>query len=314
MIDKRTSNLWRGIAILIVIASHYAGWMYVEPVHQAAHDIVSTFGPYGVDIFFLLSGYGLSKSADKNGISISFVLRRIFSIYVPYLLIMIGINIYIDGFSDIDMSGWIKLLTGYDYWYMNILFTFYILFMIIWKLKEWIRLPLITIAVIAVTVIMFNIGRADFWELSNSAFLIGIYAATIEKKWPDKMKKGLIHGFSIAISLVCFVICTKMMIASQGLADNSAFVWELVSELFFTTLVCSLCYITPKIGWILPLIGSQSMYIYLLHQTLFWALTFKFDEMSYFKGTVIVGLISITAATLIGFIYNKIYSLFVKKR
>ena len=314
MISKRVSNLWRGIAILIVIASHYAGWMYVEPVHQAAHDIISTFGPYGVDIFFLLSGYGLTKSAAKKGITLSFVLRRIFSIYVPYLLIVTGINLYIDGFSDIDASGWFKFFTGYDYWYMNILFIFYILFMIIWKLKEVLRLPLMTVAVIAVTVIMFNIGRADFWELSNSAFLIGIYAATIEKKWPDKMKNKLIHTAVILVSLVCFIICTKMMIDSYGMTDNSAFIWELVSDIFFTLLICGLCYLTPNIGWVLPAVGSQSMYIYLLHQTLFWALTFKFDEMSYFKSTVIVGLISIAAAMLIGFIYNKIYSLFVKKR
>ena len=68
MIDNRTSKVFRGIAILMVIASHFAGGMYEESFNEALRQWISTWGVYGVDIFFMLSGYGLVKSYQKNGI------------------------------------------------------------------------------------------------------------------------------------------------------------------------------------------------------------------------------------------------------
>ena len=75
MIDNRISKVFRGIAILMVIGSHYAGWMHTEPFNETVRAWISTWGVYGVDVFLLLSGYGLVKSYEKNGIDKQFVLK-----------------------------------------------------------------------------------------------------------------------------------------------------------------------------------------------------------------------------------------------
>ena len=67
MISRNVSKYLRGLAILIVIASHYSEWMYVEPAFPALKHCISTWGPPGVDIFFLFSGYGLYKSFKAAG-------------------------------------------------------------------------------------------------------------------------------------------------------------------------------------------------------------------------------------------------------
>ena len=66
MITAKTSKTLRGIAILIVIASHFAEWMFLEPAHPGLRHMIGTWGPPGVDIFLLLSGYGLYLSARKE--------------------------------------------------------------------------------------------------------------------------------------------------------------------------------------------------------------------------------------------------------
>ena len=129
----------RGIAILIVIASHYAGWMYVEPVHVTAHDWIMKWGPVGVDIFFLMSGYGLHKSAERgrhtksnnSGITFNFVIKRIIGAYIPYLLCVALINTYDGTWKSAIEEGTIRekvisCLMTEGYWYMSVLFTMYI--------------------------------------------------------------------------------------------------------------------------------------------------------------------------------------------
>ena len=56
----------RGIGILMVIASHYAEWYGDVLQNETLQYALTRLGCYGVDIFFLVSGYGLVKSAGKK--------------------------------------------------------------------------------------------------------------------------------------------------------------------------------------------------------------------------------------------------------
>ena len=127
MITKEASKWLRGIAILMVVASHYAEWIgagNLEPLRE----FISRLGDYGVDIFFLMSGYGLAKAVGSKKISLEFVWKRAISAYFPYLLIIGGLEIY-DGYFLTKILAkenylW-KFLVGYDYWFMMNLFVFY---------------------------------------------------------------------------------------------------------------------------------------------------------------------------------------------
>ena len=70
LLPKRETNWFRGIAALMVILSHYAEWWtWFTPVEGdgAVFQLAFTkLGIYGVDIFFLLSGYAMVISLCRN--------------------------------------------------------------------------------------------------------------------------------------------------------------------------------------------------------------------------------------------------------
>ena len=292
MIDSKTSRLFRGIAILMVIGSHYAAAMYVEPVRLFAKEFVSTLGIYGVDIFFMLSGYGLVKSALKNGVNKEFVLRRFLNTYVPYLLV-IGFFSIVDK-SITNIQDLFKFLAGLDYWYMNVIFIIYILFMIVYKIDKF-RVILITIAIIGFCVFLYNYGRADFWFISNGAFLVGIYGAELENKFGLKVqewiKKINLFTISVALTVIGWFIYT-----------SSGELWAHVfTSVCFSIVMFSLCVQFEGGGIILPSIGRYSLYIYLLHLRLFWKIVMIKPEMNYALNAAIAGVVTIVVCIALGF-------------
>ena len=294
MIDNKTSKVFRGIAILMVIASHYAGWMYTESFNESLRVWISTWGVYGVDIFFLLSGYGLVKSASKNGIDKRFVIKRFMNSYVPYILIA-GIFAILDRSIS---SPWalFKLVVGYDYWFMAVLFAFYIMFMVFYKIG-WLKEILLTVGVVGLSFWLYKAPAfQDFWMLSNGAFLIGVYAATLEEKLQDKLNSAIIKSNFAIISFALMVVCAFWHVFGGGVVAH------LCASIMFTLLTLSLCVQFKGEGVIMPLLGSYSLYVYLLHTRLFWKFVAYRETWSYFKGAVIAGMITLVLAVVIGFI------------
>ena len=327
MISAKTSKLLRAIAILIVIASHYAGWMYVDPIHVTAHDWIMKWGPEGVDIFLLMSGYGLVKSVLKgkkgkhnsSGVTAGFVLKRVIGAYLPSVLCLALIDIYDGTWTAAGVDGTVtetvlEVLRVSGFWYMNVLFVMYIAFMLIYRFGGRLRILLITSAVIAQTVYLFNKGYADFWELSNMAFLIGIYAAEAEHKWPDAVKK-LPVKLIIMISGVSGMIYTFMgMQRHGGSRISETFGWELAFNIFFTITILGIAYFIPTWkGLIMTTLGECSLFVYMLHTTMFWALIFKFEEYGYAAAASVTGFITLAFSMLIGVLYNSLVGLITAK-
>nr|MCR4584355.1 hypothetical protein [Lachnospiraceae bacterium] len=51
-VDRSVSMMLRGVAIIIVVFSHFTEWMYLPSPYPRITHIISTLGPIGVDIFF----------------------------------------------------------------------------------------------------------------------------------------------------------------------------------------------------------------------------------------------------------------------
>ena len=65
-LTKEQSLMLRGIAIFLVLISHYAVWIG-EIFHSDLLEYgLGRFGVYGVDLFFVVSGYGLVKLLEKK--------------------------------------------------------------------------------------------------------------------------------------------------------------------------------------------------------------------------------------------------------
>ena len=294
MIDNKTSKMFRGIAILMVIASHFAAGMYTDSMFPVAKDLISRFGVYGVDVFFLLSGYGLVKSAKKNGITKNFVWKRFANSYLPYILI-IGFFAIIEKTVDSPKALW-TLVSGADFWFMNIIFVFYIMFMIVYKIGRFQEI-FITIAIVGYSYWMYNSGKSDFWVLSNGAFLIGIYTASLEERFGEKVKTSF---NKCNITAIAFIL---MMISWAAYTLKGDMWLRMCISMSFSVLVLGICINFKGGGIILPAIGRYSLYIYLLHLRLFWKCVMKLVEYgwSYERIAMISAAISITIAVAVGF-------------
>ena len=326
VISAKVSKALRGIAILIVIASHYAGWMYVDPVHIRAHHMISTWGPPGVDIFLLFSGYGLYLSAHKGrndrcpgGISGRFVLRRIFGALIPYLLIAGLINCYAGAWTQAAAEGTLKsvildYLTCAEFWYMQVLFVLYGLFILCFRFGRALRLPLLTLTVILYTIRLYQTGHADFWELSNPAFLIGVWAGAAECRFPEQLKKPLVRAGVGILGLIGMGISFDRMQRNGGSGVPESFGWELVMNLFFTLIVLSIAWLlTNWPGIVLRLLGETSLFIYLLHTFLFWNIIFRLDFLGYARAAMITGAITLVIGCAVGSLYNHLSELFFRR-
>ena len=133
-LTKEQSLMLRGIAIFLVLISHYAVWIG-EIFHSDLLEYgLGRFGVYGVDLFFAVSGYGLVKSVGKKRINGTFLWKRFKTVYLPYLLIVGLITVYDGGIS--GMTGWVSFLTGAEYWYIRNILVFYLAFYVVYRLSD----------------------------------------------------------------------------------------------------------------------------------------------------------------------------------
>lgn len=292
MIDIKTSKMFRGIAILMIMISHYACFLFTDPLQESFKLFITSWGVYGVDIFFVLSGYGLTKSADSKGIGGIFVLKRFTSTYLPYFLIVGFISIIDKAFT--CKEDIIRFIIAEDYWYLAVLFVLYIMFMIFGKMGRY-RDILLLVGVIAFSVFLWKRGMQDFWVLSNGAFLLGVYAASLEKKYGDKVKTFVRKSW---LPLVAFA----MTLLFGFVFSRTGRMWaEVTRSLWFSLTALSLCICIKGRGVILTVLGRFSLYIYLLHMWLFEKMAFVYEDWNSVAAVVVKGVIILVISVAIGF-------------
>lgn len=132
---KANRNYLMGVAMLLVIVFHFFCWV-TNPIGKL------NIGFIGVDIFLFLSGFGLSYSFEKNGL-LDFYKRRIIRIYPTYFLAVTLTYIFVK-WSPIQLiNNYITIgfyINGganrYD-WYLESLFTLYLLFPVFYFLSKY---------------------------------------------------------------------------------------------------------------------------------------------------------------------------------
>ncbi|MCH5255849.1 MAG: acyltransferase [Lachnospiraceae bacterium] len=278
LISKDTSLTFRGIAAVMVIMSHYAEWyswfVQTEGNREIFRVALTKLGVYGVDIFFLLSGYAMVKSLGDKKINLDFIFKKIRNIYIPYFIITGAIELISGGFTSFH-DFW-RFASGHDYWYMNVLFVFYIGFMIIYALLK--KTPLrITAFGIFTYIYSYNLyknGMHEFWYVSNITFVIGIITAEFEKFYNNKRK------IACAIYLILIIILSIAMyfVVKSGLYGQETIslytkeqqIWLKIGA----TIIWTLLILLLAIKWRIKekpaaFLGKYSLYLYLTHTYIF---------------------------------------------
>lgn len=128
--NKENTNVLKAIAILFVLFGHT--------------NFLDSSGAWGVHIFLLLSGYGLERSYQKNGL-VDFWKKRFCRVFIPYeAIILIALPIEMLLNKKCGIINVIASVAGFDVgynidpsmWYISYCFLLYTEFYIWKKLEE----------------------------------------------------------------------------------------------------------------------------------------------------------------------------------
>lgn len=313
----REASVWfKWLAVVIVILSHYAEWWAWFATGEGPGEAIrlglSRMGPYGVAIFLLFSGYGLTKSAGEERISTQFILKRIIHIYIPYLAMVL----LIEGFSG-GIQSWEALSDiwyGQNFWYMTVLFSFYLAFMAIWLVfaNRHIRMILMILFTFTYSCYLFITGHQDFWYVSNMAFAIGTALALYERK----ILNLNITKWSMAAALLGACSAYAGYVDLCGVHNGKGTMVEIGSRIgaviiftFFIVFVASIWKVHDPVGRFL---GKCSMYFYLSHTFLFmWVV----NAVTYNMGMrfLTAAIVTIIVSVFLGEVFTRLTDVFYQK-
>ena len=186
-----TIDAFRGVAILSVLAYHYAG-APADP--RVWHDQFTDVGRFGVQLFFIISGIVISMTVrSTSGRPLEFLVKRLARLYPAYLVAMtltaVVLALTASTVFPHSISSYLSTLVLYDgrqpfidpsYWSLvpEVKFYAYVaLSMLIFRGKYWIGLVALTLVGFAVSLTGHG-GMADLLFVAEymPLFLAGVSA------------------------------------------------------------------------------------------------------------------------------------------
>lgn len=322
----------KGFSILAIVIMHYSDRLDLNEILIAAKN----FGGAGIHTFFMISGFGLYLSYSKKPISYpQFLKKRFVKIYFPYIIIVL-VTFVINLFTNIypisykALFGHIFLYKmfyssqietyGFHLWFVSTIIQFYLLFPLIFKLKNKIsNAPLLIIGLIisiswGIFILFTNKAGDRVWDSFFLQylweFILGIVLADLYLKkgfefWNIQLKYFL--PITI-IALVAFPFLTlKFGMIGRTLNDIPA----LIGFTGFAILVYRIGF--KMFNHLILMTGEFSYSLYLIHVLVMELLSIAIVKMGY---TISPGVyIIIFAITIILSIWyqkviNKTYSIF----
>ncbi len=275
LMAKEGTDWFKGIAAVMVVLSHYAEWwswfIPAEGGGEMFRLALTKLGVYGVDIFFLFSGYSMVKSMKRERMYGEFIWKRVKNAYIPYFVVVGMIELLSGGF--LSVQDFVNFVTGYDYWYMFVLFLFYIGFIVIYTVIGG-KAPRVFIFGIFTYIIsnwFYRREMNDFWYISNIAFPLGVIAGEYEKTFIRILDKaGIFITAALAVSMV-FVVKWGLggEADSGGNLPGYRLQFQIGATVVWTLLVLVMAAKCRIKGKAFAFLGKSSLYIYLTHTYIF---------------------------------------------
>ncbi|MFJ8103366.1 acyltransferase family protein [Lysinibacillus sp. NPDC096212] len=267
-LNKSITDQLKGIGIIFVIFGH----LCLLDIINMPSDKFDYAGVWGVTIFLILSGYGLTQSYLKNGIHFNFLSKRFSKVVIPYIIITL-IWIIVDKiifnveYGSIQI---VKVLFGLNFnypvdptmWYITYIFMWYIVFFVVFILP--IKNVLKVLLIISISLIFYvtSFNVIFDWNFYTFAFPIGIvvaYGFSIMNKYSVKIK------YQNIILILITVISFRLFLHYIFKVFDLTFYGVLsVSSIFLTFGICSFLIITKCKSKILAFIGTISYELYLI--------------------------------------------------
>ena len=323
-------QILRGFAALMVVVHHSVGSIkYYHKIQHPVLDFIGSTGKYGVDFFFVLSGFIISYSAfykyDEPNAFKNYVKNRLIRIYVPYLpigIFMLLVYTLLPNFSNGNRElSVLTSLTLIPYgnpalsvaWTLSFELFFYLVFSISFFFR---KLWIYFISIWYVLILVFNYGcnltastnnafLKLFFSTYNIEFLIGFYLSWLVIKKIKFTKKTIFVSLILTLSSFLFIKLNKIELFKFDL--NFLF-----SIFTFIIVYIAIVFYNKKINKssLFMMIGNATYSIYLIHNPLQMIVLRFYPKINSYFGVFIAVLLVLILSSFIGYLY---YLIFEKK-
>lgn len=310
-LTKEKSLILKGFAILFVLLGH-TNYLY-------------NAGAWGVNLFLILSGYGLLSSYYINN-NKNFFKNKFLKIYLPFLLVIIIQLLYylITNSFKVNLNVIIYSVLGLDFnymydktmWYISFIFfnyfIFYFLLLILGGIikKQKIRsIILILIEFIIGFFIWKGFGNCNIWSCSAGTILYGF-------AFPIGLLLRFLSDFKInskikhILYFICFILCSFILIRYYNNVSSMKSYLVYALSMPIIMIIISQYLEFKYIKGVFNFFGKYSYYIYLWEGFIIFNRTIWFRSINNMH---IVNIISILLSILIAFMYGKVLDYFYKK-
>lgn len=326
-------QIFRGVAALMIIVHHsYTSFSYYQHINIPFLSFIASVGKYGVDFFFVLSGFIITYSSyNKSGIKEgkTYFLHRLIRIYIPYIpisIILLILHLILPSFSNSNRD--ISVLTSLTLipngppilsvaWTLVYEMFFYSVFIIfIISKKSWNIFVLLWIAGIVLYNCFFTVTSKEavnsliviVFAKYNVEFILGyILAALIYKSFK--------LSFYISFGSLCFFLVLFLYSKSHNIMLFD-FEYNYLFALFcFFLIYTTITYLNLGINKfnIFMLVGNATFSIYLIHNPLQALLTRYLPRVNYWV-FFLEFLFVIAVCCLIGYLYYSVFEVYIMKK
>lgn len=318
-----TDNL-KGFAIIAIVLSHIG--YFLDDNDRFLYPF-SVFAGVGVNLFLILSGYGLTMSMLQKRLSIGqFYRHRLFKIYLPLWIVLITLFLVFTIFqgSHLEFGQMLKNLLGFfpqadiylninsPLWYITPVIFYYLLFPILFYKK----FPIISaglLFIISFYLVKLNLPISEpvlkLYKLHILAFPAGIVLAYLITKIRNiKLKnKGIISNFNSSKLIHTRIFILILLSGLLGYLAIESEVGETIEAEQSYSLIS--VFIILMIGLIMPFrvlllekFGKLSFEIYLIH----WPLIYNFNLFYRYFPASVATILSIIEIYVLAVYLNKL--------
>lgn len=303
-----TSQL-KGFAILTIVFSHIGYFLSPDPRFLYPFSILAGVG---VNLFLLLSGFGLTLSHLKSPLSpLSFYKKRLSKIFIP-LWVVVSLFLLTDILilhktyplleiihSFLGFYPRADLFQNLDspLWYFSVIFFYYLIFPLVFVKKA----PLLSpILILLLSILVLNLPLPvspdvlNLYRLHFLAFPLGMFLGLISINLKFTLTSNL-KLLILAVALLVFTFTAVHSGVGQGLKIEQG-----IS--LITTLSIAIIFSLSRFNFkLLSLFGIFSYEVYLLH----WPILLRYNlflELPPFLATIL----NLSLILFLGYILQKI--------
>lgn len=304
-------DIFRGIAAFSVVLFHYTARYNIAFETDTMNWFEFSFGHYGVQLFFIISGFVIFMTLERSKNTLDFIKRRFIRLYPTFWICMIitfmatyfaGVLRFERTVTDLLVNiTMIPNLLGFRtidgvYWSLQVELLFYFLMIILlqFKLLKSVFGLMITWLVIGVLVHYFHIPYLKVYLITAYSYLfiagISFYKIWTNKGLPDNLK----YHFLIVLCLI------------YGFAKDieEGFVVLLCFGLFYLFIFQKLKFITDfKLFKPFVFLGDISYSLYLIHQ--FIGMIIIFHLSKYIENYLILLIVPIIISILLAWMITR---------